>query len=54
MAQRYANIQKTMLFTGFYASLVPVGILLSFGGLIITYWTDKVNFYHYSRKKLNF
>jgi len=42
MAQRYANVQKTMLFTGFYASLVPVGILLSFVALVITYWTDKV------------
>jgi len=41
MAQRYANVQKTMLFTAFYASVVPVGILFSIAGLIITYWTDK-------------
>jgi len=42
MAQRYAAIQKTMLFTGFYANLVPLGIGCSIITLFIIYWTDKV------------
>lgn len=41
IAEKYAHIQKTMLFTVFYASLLPVGILISLGGLIISYWVDK-------------
>ena len=41
MPELYANIQKTMLFTGFYANLVPAGILISLIGLFITYWTNK-------------
>jgi hypothetical protein len=41
IAQRYANVQKTMLFTAFYATLVPIGILFSLVGLFLTYWTDK-------------
>lgn len=44
MPQRYANVQKTLLFTGFYATLLPIGIVFSFVGLIITYWTDKVKY----------
>jgi len=37
----YANVQKTMLFTGFYANLVPIGIAISLAGLFMTYWIDK-------------
>lgn len=41
IAQRYANVQKTMLFTGFYACLCPIGIVFSLVALSIVYWNDK-------------
>eukprot|EP01017_Pseudomicrothorax_dubius_P049142 TRINITY_DN9094_c0_g1_i9.p1 TRINITY_DN9094_c0_g1~~TRINITY_DN9094_c0_g1_i9.p1 ORF type:complete len:714 (-),score=160.72 TRINITY_DN9094_c0_g1_i9:100-2241(-) len=41
IAQRYANIIKTMLFTAFYCPVVPLATLISACGLILTYWVDK-------------
>lgn len=42
MADRYANILKIMFLTAFYASILPIGIIISCFGLIITYWVSKV------------
>lgn len=49
MAKRYGEIMKTMWFTFFYASAIPLGILWSCIGLTIYYFVDKVN---YKKKKI--
>ena len=41
MALRYANILKTLFFTGIYAPFVPMGLLFSLVGMVICYWVDK-------------
>ena len=41
IAQKYANLLKTMYLTAFYAPFTPLGIPISLVGLIIGYWTDK-------------
>lgn len=43
LSDRYASILKTMFLTSFYASIIPVGILLSCISLITIYWTSKHN-----------
>ena len=42
IAQAYAGIMKTMLFTFFYAPILPVGPIFSLMGLLATYWLYKV------------
>lgn len=41
MAQRYANLMKTLIVTLAYAPILPMGILISIAGLIFEYWIDK-------------
>ena len=41
MALRYANIKKTILFTGATAPLLPIGLPLSLLALVINYAVDK-------------
>lgn len=41
IAQRYANMSKTILLTFFYAPLVPVGFFFSLGAIIFEYWVSK-------------
>ena len=41
IAQRYANVLKTMFLTAFYAVALPWGIALGIVNLILTYWVDK-------------
>lgn len=41
MALRYANINKTVLFTASVSPFIPIGVPLSIVGLVITYWVDK-------------
>ena len=41
MAQRYANVMKTMLVTFFYAPIIPLGFLISIVAIVLEYWMDK-------------
>lgn len=41
MAQRYANLMKTLIVTLAYAPILPMGILISLAGVIFEYWVDK-------------
>jgi hypothetical protein len=41
MAQRYANLMKTLIVTLAYAPILPMGILISLAGLIFEYWIEK-------------
>lgn len=41
MALRYANINKTVLFTASVSPFIPIGVPLSIIGLLITYKVDK-------------
>jgi len=41
MAQKYANIIKTMFLTAFYAPFLPIGTAVSIFGLFLAYWADK-------------
>lgn len=41
IAQIYANVLKTMLFTAFYATLVPMGAVFSLISVIFLYWVMK-------------
>lgn len=43
MGKRYADIMKTMWFTFFYSSVIPIGTIISLAGLICYYFTDKYN-----------
>ena len=43
MGKRYAEIIETMWFTYLYLTLLPVGAIISFGGIVIYYWIDKYN-----------
>ena len=45
MASRYAGLIKTLWLTAFYLSVTPIGALISFFGMIIHYFNDKVIFY---------
>mmetsp|Transcript_19221 Transcript_19221/g.35150 ORF Transcript_19221/g.35150 Transcript_19221/m.35150 type:complete len:1032 (+) Transcript_19221:5159-8254(+) len=42
MAQRYANVMKTFIVTCAFAALIPLGVLFSLFGLILSYWVDKI------------
>eukprot|EP00330_Aristerostoma_sp_ATCC50986_P005455 CAMPEP_0114585812 /NCGR_PEP_ID=MMETSP0125-20121206/9243_1 /TAXON_ID=485358 ORGANISM="Aristerostoma sp., Strain ATCC 50986" /NCGR_SAMPLE_ID=MMETSP0125 /ASSEMBLY_ACC=CAM_ASM_000245 /LENGTH=405 /DNA_ID=CAMNT_0001781039 /DNA_START=1166 /DNA_END=2383 /DNA_ORIENTATION=+ len=41
MAQRYANILKTLLLACMYSTAFPLGYPISIAGLFLAYWTDK-------------
>jgi len=41
MPYKYSNLIKTMLLTSFYAPAMPIAILISIIGLVVTYWVDK-------------
>jgi hypothetical protein len=41
MAQRYANVMKTFIVTLAFAALIPLGVLISLFGLVLSYWVDK-------------
>jgi uncharacterized membrane protein SpoIIM required for sporulation len=42
-AKRYADIMKTMWFSFFFVSSIPIGLLFSMLGLSIYFWVDKYN-----------
>lgn len=44
--KRYADMMKTMWFTFFYGSCIPLGIIFSLISLIAYYWADKYNVVH--------
>ncbi|EAS05315.2 transmembrane protein, putative (macronuclear) [Tetrahymena thermophila SB210] len=41
MALRYANVNKTVLFTASVSPFIPIGVPLSIIGLVVTFWVDK-------------
>jgi hypothetical protein len=41
IAERYAVLIKTVWLTAFYATLIPIGLVISLSGLIVTYWVEK-------------
>ena len=41
MALRFANVNKTLIFTGLFIPFIPLGIIFSMVGFCITYWVDK-------------
>lgn len=43
MGKRYAEIIESMWFTFLYATLIPLGSLVSLIGLSLYYWVDKYN-----------
>jgi hypothetical protein len=45
IAGRYAILLKTMLLTCFYAPAMPIALIFTIVGLILTFWVDKVLFY---------
>jgi hypothetical protein len=42
IAGKYANLIKSMLLTCFYAPVMPIALIFTIVGLILTYWVDKV------------
>lgn len=46
IAKRYADNMKTLWFTFFYGSILPIGIVCSLGGMFLYYWIDKYNITH--------
>ncbi|KRX08918.1 hypothetical protein PPERSA_09022 [Pseudocohnilembus persalinus] len=45
-ATSYADVLKTMWFTYFFATCLPIGLFLSTISLIFYYWVDKYNLIH--------
>lgn len=45
-AKRYSDIMKTMWFTFFYGTAIPIGPTLSCFGLILYYYIDYYNIIH--------
>ena len=43
MGKRYAEIIESMWFTFLYATLIPVGALITLVGISLYYWVDKYN-----------
>lgn len=43
MATQYAILLKTMYFTAFYSVILPLGMVISMFGLLLTYYVDKKN-----------
>jgi c-di-AMP phosphodiesterase-like protein len=43
IGKRYAEIIEMVWFTYFYASLIPIGAILSLIGASLFYWIDKYN-----------
>jgi len=41
LAYRYAIVLRTLFLTSFYASVMPIGIVISTFSMIALYWTDK-------------
>ena len=41
MALRFANVNKTLIFTGFFIPYIPLGLVFSMIGFVIVYWIDK-------------
>ncbi|CAD8062591.1 unnamed protein product [Paramecium sonneborni] len=41
LSQKYATIVKALMLTFFYAQLLPIGIPIALGFLLITYWVEK-------------
>ncbi|CAD8174102.1 unnamed protein product [Paramecium pentaurelia] len=41
LSKKYAQLGKTLLFTFFYAYLLPLGPVLSLGSLLVIYWVEK-------------
>lgn len=41
--KRYADMMKTMWFTFFYASCIPIGLVFSMLTLVLYYWVDLYN-----------
>lgn len=39
---RYADLMKTLFITYFYAPILPAGYIISFFGIVMYYWTEKV------------
>ena len=44
VSYKYGYLGKTILLTLFYLSIFPVGVLISFVGLVIFYFIEKVFF----------
>ncbi|CAK64281.1 unnamed protein product (macronuclear) [Paramecium tetraurelia] len=42
LSKKYAQLGKTLLFTFFYAYLLPLGPVLSLGSLLVIYWVEKI------------
>ncbi len=44
MAEKYANINKTIMLGAFYSAIFPFGLFLEIIGLLIFYWVSKFIF----------
>ena len=42
MAQRYANVAKTLIVVFAYAPIIPLGFLFGLATLVLDYWVDKI------------
>ena len=43
MGKRYSDLMKTMWFTFLFSRVIPIGVVLSFIGVLAYYWIDKYN-----------
>lgn len=48
---KYAQVNKTLMLTFFYAPLLPIGIPIAIGSISIMYWIEKVIIYLNCLKK---
>eukprot|EP00743_Colponemidia_sp_Colp-15_P001893 GILK01002063.1.p1 GENE.GILK01002063.1~~GILK01002063.1.p1 ORF type:complete len:1007 (-),score=116.97 GILK01002063.1:128-3148(-) len=50
MAQRYANIMKTLFLTLLFVPILPIGIPIGMGALFLSYWCDKYMLLRYHKR----
>lgn len=44
LSNKYASLIKTVWLSGFYLPVTPIGSLISFFGVVVFYFVDKVRF----------
>jgi hypothetical protein len=50
LADKYAQVTKTMMLTFFYAYLLPLGVVIGILGLVMQYWIEKIILLRRDRK----
>jgi hypothetical protein len=54
LPQRYSNLQKTIFLTSFYATAMPISMLITLVGLFLKLWSEKVQIHIFIKILVHF